>query len=125
MLGYKLTRLTAIRCLIINDPYIFLTIVTIVIVVTISFSLRIIEGPLIFLDNDGIDLSFISNCIWLTLVTMTTVGYGDYYPKTNLGRLLCVISSIIGTILMSFIVVALIIFLRFSNNQNEVIFLFF
>ena len=36
MLGYKLTRLTAIRCLIINDPYIFLTIVTIVIVVTIS-----------------------------------------------------------------------------------------
>ena len=125
MLGYKLTRLTAIRCLIINDPYIFLTIVTIVIVVTISFSLRIIEGPLIFLDNDGIDLSFISNCIWLTLVTMTTVGYGDYYPKTNLGRLLCVISSIIGTILMSFIVVALINFLRFSNNQNEVIFLFF
>lgn len=125
MLGYKLTRLTAIRCLIINDPYIFLTIVTIVIVVTISFSLRIIEGPLIFLDNDGIDLSFISNCIWLTLVTMTTVGYGDYYPKTNLGRLLCVISSIIGTILMSFIAVALINFLRFSNNQNEVIFLFF
>ena len=56
---------------------------------------------------------------------MTTVGYGDYYPKTNLGRLLCVISSIIGTILMSFIVVALINFLRFSNNQNEVIFLFF
>ena len=117
MLGYKLTRLTAIRCLIINDPYIFLTIVTIVIVVTISFSLRIIEGPLIFLDNDGIDLSFISNCIWLTLVTMTTVGYGDYYPKTNLGRLLCVISSIIGTILMSFIVVALINFLRFSNSK--------
>ena len=59
------------------------------------------------------------------MTMVATVGYGDYYPKTNLGRLLCVISSIIGTILMSFIVVALINFLRFSNNQNEVIFLFF
>ena len=121
MLGNQVTRNTAVRCLIINDPYIFLIIVTTVIVLTIAFSFRIIEGPLILLDNDGLDLSTISNCIWLTLVTMTTVGYGDYYPKTNIGRIFAITGAFIGTILMSFIVVAMSNSLKFTYNQSNVI----
>jgi potassium intermediate/small conductance calcium-activated channel subfamily N protein 2 len=120
MLGDRLSKLTTIRCMIINDPFKLLTIVTSVIIFTVAFSIRVIEGPLILIDNDGLDLSIPSNCIWLTLLTMTTVGYGDYYPKTNVGRAICVISSVIGSVLISFIIVALTNSLNFSDFEFRV-----
>jgi predicted lipid-binding transport protein (Tim44 family) len=47
------------------------------------------------------------NACWLTIITMTTVGYGDIYPKTFFGRFFGVISFIVGNVLMSLIVVVL------------------
>lgn len=34
--------------------------------------------------------------LWYTFVTITTVGYGDYYPVTNTGRLLGMIIMVAG-----------------------------
>ena len=39
--------------------------------------------------------------MWLMIVTMTTVGYGDSVPQTHFGRFVCVIVMIVGTILVS------------------------
>ena len=33
------------------------------------------------------DLDHYSNCVWLVLSSMTTIGFGDFYPQTSLGRL--------------------------------------
>ena len=41
------------------------------------------------------------NCFWDVLVTMTTVGYGDYFPKSVLGRFVVLIVTILGTIIMA------------------------
>ena len=38
---------------------------------------------------------------------MATVGYGDYYPKTLPGRIVIVLASIVGVVLVSILVVAL------------------
>ena len=38
---------------------------------------------------------FISS-MYLTIITMTTVGYGDITPRTNYGRILVMIAAIIG-----------------------------
>jgi rRNA maturation protein Rpf1 len=51
---------------------------------------------------------------------MTLVGYGDYYPKTNFGKILCILSAISGTVLVSFIVVAFTNSLKFTENEMRV-----
>lgn len=47
------------------------------------------------------------NAIWLTIISMTTVGYGDFYPRTLIGRLIDVVLVIWGTFIVSIMVVAL------------------
>ena len=38
------------------------------------------------------------NQLWLVVVTMSTVGYGDNVPATHLGRLIAVVVMIFGTV---------------------------
>jgi voltage-gated potassium channel len=37
-----------------------------------------------------------SDAVWYTIVTMSTVGYGDQYPVTELGRLVGALIIVIG-----------------------------
>ncbi len=42
------------------------------------------------------DISTWPDAIWYSFVTMTTVGYGDIFPKTGMGRTLGVVIMILG-----------------------------
>jgi len=59
------------------------------------------------------------NSIWFTVVTMTTVGYGDLYPKTIGGRVIGMITCIWGIFITSFFTVTLTNFLTFTPSQNK------
>lgn len=48
------------------------------------------------------------------------VGYGDYYAVTNLGRLITIIASIFGAILISLIVIALQNALTLTDTETRV-----
>ena len=51
-----------------------------------AYMLRIFERPLS--EVSGQNFNRIDTAMWNIIVTMTTVGYGDTYPKTTGGRLL-------------------------------------
>ena len=51
-----------------------------------GYAIRICESPLIRNDDSENNLSLYSNAMWNIMITMTTVGYGDFYVRTDLGR---------------------------------------
>jgi voltage-gated potassium channel len=60
-------------------------------------TLVIIFGSLIYLIEDPKDgFTSIPKSIYWSIVTLTTVGYGDISPKTNLGQLLSALIMITG-----------------------------
>ena len=59
------------------------------------------------------------NGLWLAVVTMTTVGYGDYYPKTNLGRLVGISCCIWGLFIISLFTVSFINKMKFKPSQKK------
>lgn len=48
---------------------------------------------------------------------MTSIGYGDYIPITEIGRLLAGIIAIFGVFLNSFLVVALTEYLKMKSGE--------
>ena len=49
---------------------------------------------ILYLENG--ELSEIKNSFWWAIVTITTVGYGDYSPETLSGRALAIILMLSG-----------------------------
>jgi voltage-gated potassium channel len=41
-------------------------------------------------DHPGANIIRFDDAIWFAVVTITTVGYGDYYPVTEVGRIITV-----------------------------------
>jgi voltage-gated potassium channel len=46
-------------------------------------------------DSDA-NITTAADAVWYTIVTMSTVGYGDQYPVTNIGRVIGSLIIVIG-----------------------------
>jgi voltage-gated potassium channel len=53
-------------------------------------------GIFVFEKGNNDSIKNISDALWWTIVTITTVGYGDIYPSTVFGRIIAVFLMIIG-----------------------------
>jgi voltage-gated potassium channel len=53
---------------------------------------------MLYLEEDapGANITTASDALWYTIVTISTVGYGDYYPVTNPGRFAGVVIIVVG-----------------------------
>ena len=67
-------------------------------VILVSLSIFIVENAA---KNEGFNNIF--DAIWYMLVTLSTVGYGDIYPKTIIGRLLASVLVILTPVILIYI----------------------
>ena len=83
----------------------------------LGYCLRIFERQLSFQSKQ--DFNLMSNTIWNVIITMTTVGYGDIYPKTTPGRLIGVVVALWGLFLVSIFTVTLSNLFTFTNGEEK------
>ena len=67
---------------------------------TCSYLIFIVERCYPYLGSEmSYKFSSYLNALWLVIVTIFTVGYGDIVPQSILGRIIIIIASIGGLIL--------------------------
>jgi voltage-gated potassium channel Kch len=74
-------------------------------IIILAFILRIFELP--YEQNDKINsnnLSDYGSSIWLTTITITTVGYGDIYPQTVGGYFAACTIALWGAFVVSLLI---------------------
>lgn len=128
MMSADLDMVFAFRCLIKNYPFRMVMLLIMMACVPLSMMLQIIESPVfeIMMNNPDKNSTpkfnnyrYIEDCFWNFFVIITTVGYGDYFPVSNLGRILVVIISLVGIVLVSLIIMTLQNYLKFESKEER------
>jgi len=136
----RATKSFALKAYLKNYPYICLIIGILFLMIISGLATQLFEyynGVLMrsMGDNDyNTNYTFVStmlnfsnvyNSLWLMLMTMTTVGFGEIYPTTYFGRIIAIIACIIGNFILSLLVVFLNISITFDDVErivyNEII----
>lgn len=62
------------------------------------------------------------DALYFVLITMSTVGYGDYFPVTGLGRLVVVVGGVVGgTVIATLLIAVFVNMTETSKEENFVI----
>ena len=117
MSGADASFMFSIKALMKKKPYSVLIVSLVLSVTLFGFTLRIFERPLSTASTQN--FNSIANSFWVTLITMTTVGYGDFYPKSNIGRLVGIIIAFWGVLFVSLFVVTLTNLLDFEGGEEK------
>jgi voltage-gated potassium channel len=59
------------------------------------------------------------DAVWWAMTTVTTVGYGDHYPVTTLGRVVAVMLMLVGVAILGIITAALAAWLVRVNGEPQ------
>ena len=117
MNGCEADAMFAIKSLMKKIPYTILVISMLTSTLMLGFCLRMFERKLTKVSGQDFD-SYI-NSFWNVIITLTTVGYGDIYPKTLMGRIVGIIICMWGVFIVSFFVVTLNNMITFNANEEK------
>jgi len=99
----------ALKAIMKDTSYIILMVSMPITLIAFSYQLRLFERH--------VNPSFedITTSMWCMTITMLTVGYGDVYPKSHMGRLIGIVIAVWGAFYVSLFVVALNNILNFDS----------
>ena len=117
MNGCRADKIFAIKSMMQENPYSLVFILFFGSSIICGYACSVFERPLSH--ESGQNMDVYHNGVWLIIVTMTTVGYGDSFPKTYGGRIIGVFTCVWGMFLTSFFTVSLTNVLMFSPSQNK------
>ena len=111
----------AMKCELKHRPHYLIAVLLLSVTLLFGLVIRALERG--YLGSGCVDdLSQLTNTMWLVIITMTTVGYGDAYPSTPAGRTVVAIAAILGMTLTSLVVVALTNLSTFDPAQQKAYF---
>lgn len=105
MMSIDLSMFFSLKCLL--TKYHFYIVFSSVMMVSYACAILIdvFEGDL---NNNGKGINYdLYDYLWSVFVIISTVGYGDITPSTNLGRLGMTITALLGIIIVSIMIMAL------------------
>ena len=117
MFGCKNDDVYVIKCLLKENPFRYIITGLGAGLLIFGMLIMIAESPL-----DRIPSEFpphtMNNSIWEALCTMTTVGFGDIYPKTFLGRFICLCCALYGVAMTPFLIVGVNDLLIMESSES-------
>lgn len=103
------------KCIFRMHPILSVFLVWLLSTVFFTLSLNILEYSVPIAPNK---FKYYQNSLWFTLISMTSIGYGDIKPHSHYGQIISLICSIFGTFIMSLILIISII--NFRLDQTEI-----
>lgn len=107
----------ALKAIMKETPYTFISVSIGVSIVLFGYCLKVFDGPLS--EVSGQNFNLMRNCMWNVIITMTTTGYGDIYPKSDFGRVVGMLICFWGTTIVSFFVVTVNNMLTFEGSEGK------
>lgn len=110
-LNFKSSLMFTLKCLSNYASLKVFSLAMVLILLILAYAIRIFERPA----NDNFDNYF--NALWLTIVTMTTVGYGDMTAKSSGGRVVSMIACFSGVFFVSMVIVSITSTLSLESHE--------
>jgi len=119
MYGADTSYMYAIRCLMKVAPFKVVPMILGLSIAVFGYMIRICERPLNRDPTVDIEFNTYWNAMWCVILTMTTVGYGDVYARTMIGRAVSFIMCIWGISVVSIMVVTITNVLAMDNLEEK------
>ena len=92
-------------------------------IIILAYLLRLFELPY---DEDphrdSKSFDDLGTSIYLTIITFTTVGYGDFHAHTVFGQIISMIIAFWGTFVMSLIIMVVSNIFEFKPEEKKAVF---